>query len=172
MKRLTIVMCVIVALCGCGKKETVQKTAFLGDDYKLEFPGTWEINDKGIMGTDLIGLSPIEDAKDTFRENVNVVLENLPKSMTDAEYLQLSLKHLNKVFALPPDKKFTQTKVGNQQGYHLRYSMQMGQNNMDNDVYVVIKDGAAYIITCSHAKGKRDAFKSTIDSIVDTFAIE
>ena len=172
--QLIVVTCVIIALCGCGKKEkkTVQNTPFSGEDYSLKFPDTWEIKDRGFMGTDLMGLSPTENPQDTFRENVNVVLENISASMSDEEYLKLSLTSLNKIFGVPSDRPFGQAKVGHHQGYHLRYSAQMGQIKVDNDIYIVLQKGAAYIITCSNLKGKRDTFKPIMDSIVETFQIK
>lgn len=167
--KVIVVMCVILAPYGCGRKKTVQNTMFSGKDYALQFPDTWEVNNKRIMGTDLIGLSPLEDPKDTFRENVGVGLENLPKSMTDKEYVEASLNNMSKAFGLPPGAEFAKARVGNTDGYHLRYSLQMGPKEVDNDVYIVIHKGSAYILTCSNAKGKRDAFKATMDSIIATF---
>jgi len=169
---LIFVMSISIVLCVYGKGKTVQGTAFAGKDYKLLFPATWEINDKGFMGTDVIALSPVENAKDKLRENVCVVLENIPASMTDAKYLELTLANLDKMFGGFSDKKFVKLKVGKHQGYHLHYSAQVGINKMDNDVYIVRQGRAVYVITCSHAKGKRDSFKSTMDSIIKTFAIE
>ena len=167
-----VVMCLIVTLCGCGKKKTIRNTSLPGKDYALQFPDTWETKDTGVMGTDLIGLSPLEDPQDTFRENVTVMLESMPESMTDAEYLKLTLTNMSNIFGLPSEANFTKTKVGTADGYHLLYSMQMGQNEMDNDVYIVIDKGAVYVLTCSHLKGKRNAFKATMDAVIETFAIK
>jgi hypothetical protein len=171
MKTKLILLCLIIAICGCGKK-TVQNTTFAGKDYSLKFPDTWEINEKGMMGMDLIGLSPLESTDDAFRENINVILENLPKAMADRDYLELTLAGMNKMFGLPSDSKFVPVKVGNENGYHLHYSVQMGQNEIDNDLYIVIKKNSAYVITCSNAKGKRDDFKAIMESVVGTFAIK
>ena len=170
--RLIVAMCVLLTICGCGKKKTVQNTTFSGKDYVLQFPETWEINDTGLMGMDLIGLSPLENAEDAFRENVNVVLENLPKSMTAKEYLRLALANLEKIYGLPIEKNFTKARVGNHEGYSLHYSLQVGQNEMDNDIYIVINNNAVYVLTCSNAKGKRDIFKTTMDTVIETFTIK
>ena len=171
MKTRLVLLCLAVVICGCGKK-IIQNTTFSGKAYTLTFPDTWEINDKGMMGADLIGFSPLESPEDTIRENVNVVLENLPKAMTDKEYLALTLTSMNKAFGLPSDKTFAPVPVGNQKGHHLHYSLQMGQNIMDNDLYIVLKNNSAYIITCSNPEGKREAFKTTMDNVVKTFSLK
>lgn len=170
--RLIILMSVCFVLSVYGRGKTIQGTAFIGKDYKLQFPSTWQINDKGFMGSDVIALSPLENAKDKIRENVCVVLENIPASMTDTKYLELTLMNLNKMFGGFSDKKFVKLKVGKHQGYHLHYSIKVGINEMDNDVYIVRQGQAVYVITCSHAKGKRDSFKSAMDSIIKTFTIK
>jgi hypothetical protein len=170
--KLLLVMCLLLGTCGCGRKKTFQNTAFSGKKYTLTFPSTWEANDTGIMGTDRVGLSPLEDANDIFRENVTVVLENLPSSMTDQKYLDLTIKSLTKAFGLSEGVAFSKVRVGAQEGYHLRYAFQMGQQALDNDVYIVVRKGSAYILTCSNAKGKRDVFKPVMDATIASFNIE
>ena len=170
--RHILIVCALLALSGCEKKKTFQGTSFKGKNYKVVFPSNWEVNEKGAMGSDLVALSPLEGAGDLFRENVNVGLENLPPSLTDQQYLALNLTNLNKVSGGSGNQQFTKQKVGNHPGYHLRYSLTLGQAQMDNDVYIVIVNKAAYIITCTNEKGNRDAFKQTMDAIIASFKIE
>lgn len=167
---LVLLACFLVGLVGCGKR-TVQNTIFQGKEYVLEFPDFWDVHSNW-MGTDLAGLSPQEDPTDEFRENVNVILENLPASMTDEEYMEISLDGLKNLFLVPASTSFTRTRVGNRDGYHVHYQAHIEQGHVDNDVYVVIDGGGAYVITCSHEVGKRDAFKSTMDGIIATFDIK
>lgn len=164
-------MCILIGICGCGRKKTFQNTSFSGKPYTLQFPETWDVNESGLMGTDRAGLSPLEDANDLFRENINVVLENLPTAMTEEAYLALTVKNLVRAFGLPAGTAFAKTRVGASEGYHLRYAFQTGQHELDNDLYIVISKGSAYILTCSNAKGKRDAFKPAMDETIATFRI-
>ena len=45
--------------------------------YSIKYPSHWELNESGEMGTSLIILSPLESEKDTFRENVNLLIQDL-----------------------------------------------------------------------------------------------
>ncbi len=173
MKKVAVILILAsFALSGCGKKKTVNNTTFAGKNYGMKFPDTWEINDSGAMGTDIVGLSPVEGPSDKFRENINVVLENVPTSLPEKDYLDLSLKNLTEGLGIKPGLKFTKTKVGSAEGYHLHYTAKIGEIEVDNDLYIVIKNGGSYIITCSNSKGKRDAFKSVMDSVIATFSVE
>ena len=168
-KRRTAVVlfvCFVAGLVGCGRR-TVQNTLFEGNEYVLEFPASWEVK-SNFQGADLVGISPPESPDDQFRENVTVVLENMPASMTDQEYLDLSVSQLREGFGLTGDIGFTPASVGSMAGHHIHYVAGM----MDNDAYVVIHGGAVYVITCAHAIGKRDGLKSTMDGVIATFDIK
>ena len=172
-KRRTAVVlfvCFVAGLVGCGRR-TVQNTLFEGNEYVLEFPASWEVKSH-FQGADLVGISPPESPDDQFRKNVTVVLENMPASMTDQAYLDLSVGQLREGFGLTGDIGFTPTSVGHMAGHHIHYVAEIQQGAMDNDAYIVIHDGAVYVITCAHAIGKRDALKSTMDGIIATFDIK
>ena len=171
-KRTVFVLfvCLVAGLVGCGKR-TVQNTLFEGNEYVLELPDSWEVKSH-FQGADLVGISPVENPGDQFRENVTVVLENMPASMTDQEYLDLSVSQLREGFGLSGDLGFTPASVGHMAGHHIHYVAEIQQGAMDNDAYIVIHDGAVYVITCAHAIGKRDALKSTMDGIIATFDIK
>lgn len=171
---LAAMLLTAVATCNAEetKKKALDNTPFNGRDYELKFPDTWEINSSGMMGTDVIGLTPMEGNDDNFRENINVVLENLPEGITAQEYLDANITNMKKTFGLPEDAKFEKVKVGSCDGYHLHYSLKMGNYELDNDVYIVVVKNAAYIITCSNEKGKRDKYKKEMDGVVKTFKLK
>jgi len=167
---LVLLACCLAGLVGCGKR-TVQNTIFQGKEYVLEFPDSWDVHSNG-MGTDLAGLSPVQGEDDKFRENVNVALENLPALMTDEEYVERSLDVLRNGPLVPASTSFTRTRVGQMDGYHIHYQASIKDRFMDNDAYIVINGGAAYVITCSSEVDTRDAFKPTMDAIIATFDIK
>ena len=170
--KVTLALCLIVSVYTCwGEKKTIQGTAFSGDDYTLNFPSTWGVK-RGVMGTDLIGLSPLESPSDNFQENINVVVDNIPDSMSVSMFLQYNLDAMNKMYGLPEDASFSKVRVGSSDGYHLRYSARVGQLSLDNDCYIVLINKASYFITCSHISGKRDSYKSTVDSIISSFEVK
>jgi len=168
---LIIISCLLFALCGCNNNTTIQGTSFAGKAYTLKFPSDWTVLKKPMAGIDQIAQSPMEGSSDKFRENVNVVLENVPPNMSEQEYLDASLAAMKQMINLDDDLKHTKTKVGSYDGYHMQYSMTMQGRTIDNDIYIVIANGGSYLITCSHAKGKREKFKPTVDSIIDSFKI-
>ena len=55
--------------------------------FSVTFPKSWETKE-GVAGSVVASLSARESEGDNFRENVNVVIEDLPKEMTSEEYYQ------------------------------------------------------------------------------------
>ena len=46
-------------------------------NYSISYPDTWSIDTSKQMGTELIIFSPLENESDKFRENVNVIIQDL-----------------------------------------------------------------------------------------------
>ena len=46
-------------------------------NYSISYPSTWELNHDGQMGTSFIISSPLESDNDNFKENVNLVIQDL-----------------------------------------------------------------------------------------------
>lgn len=64
---------------------------FSTSTYSINYPEEWELDDSGEMGTEFMILSPKEGDEDLFRENVNLVVQNLgPKAMDLSQFVQLS----------------------------------------------------------------------------------
>jgi hypothetical protein len=160
---------------GCGgqksSKLTIQKTPFTGMDYSLTFPSDWQVSTNGMMGMDMIAMSPQESLDDPFSENVNVALENLPDDFNDQDYLDQSLMSLRKTFGVQEDYQFSKVAIGAENGYHLNYQMSIGERSLDNDVYVVIHKQAVYIITCSQMPETRADWKPVMDEIISSFKL-
>jgi hypothetical protein len=58
-----------------NKSETFK--VFTGNDFSIQYPSGWEINTEGQMATSLVLLAPLESAQDKFKENVNLIIQDL-----------------------------------------------------------------------------------------------
>ena len=95
---IPLVLFFLIATTATGLAETVYKLTTYSnrvEGFRVDLPDTWESRE-GFMGTKVIALSPQEGSSDTFRENVNVVTEQLQFPMTEKEYTQASLSAMEK----------------------------------------------------------------------------
>jgi hypothetical protein len=98
MVRITVaVLCFVGLTASCSKNETAktpQGITFQGKAYMLKNVHGWE-EKRNQMRTDRMWLSRLEGSGDTFRENVNVTVEDIPAGTKIDEYIHISMEDLN-----------------------------------------------------------------------------
>ena len=66
--------------------------------YSIKYPADWEMEEK-MDGVDVIFFSPLENEVDLFRENVNIVVQDMTgRRMSLAEYSQKAIVQMKVVF--------------------------------------------------------------------------
>ena len=48
------------------------------ETYKIDYPADWTADRSGIMGPAFVLFTNLTDSNDTFRENVNLIIQDLP----------------------------------------------------------------------------------------------
>ena len=167
---LAILVVLFIALFSYGEdKKDYSGDTFSGPDYSIEYPTGWEIK-KGIMGADSVGFSPPEGLNDTFRENVNVSLEELPAGMSKERYLEASIEKMGTMFGADNLGELQTTWIGSEPGYVMEYRPTFGQLNLHNDIYIIIKGSSAYVITCSMLEGaSRSQYADKLTDVAMSF---
>ncbi|MFW5752615.1 MAG: hypothetical protein ACOCYV_01050 [Planctomycetota bacterium] len=171
----TIVLLTALLFVACGGDSTDSTTydgkQFAGQGYRIEAPTGWERRAK-VMGCDVILVNPANGADDGFAENLNVVLENLPGSVSAEQYYDLTAQNLKQTFGQPVSER-ENCRLNGLDAHRIRYSMQMGDKNLDNDAYLIVRDGSAYVITLSMLEGEsRRRHLGELTDIARTFRLE
>jgi len=75
-----------------GDKSTLNGWKTLDQqDYSIQYPSTWELNQSKQMSTSFILFSPLESENDPFKENVNLLVQDISKYQIDLnEYTKIS----------------------------------------------------------------------------------
>jgi hypothetical protein len=139
--------------------------------FSLSIPRTWEVK-KDVMGASVVGISPQETAKDTFRENVNVVLENLTEQLVPKSYYDANQAVLKKLFTDFKKKSEGVTKIDNRDFYWSVFTHRMGTVQAEVYQFMSVKDKRGYVITCSSTPAKFDKYKGQFEEIAKTFRFE
>src|SRR5690606_13367283 len=72
------------------------------DNYTIEYPSDWTLDQSGRMGTTFIVMTDLVSADDRFRENINLIIQDLSASpMTLSEYVELTQSQLSTVIQNP-----------------------------------------------------------------------
>lgn len=172
MKRL-LSLTLAFTLIACSKtadKLAVDGSPFVGSDYSITIPDGWQAKEN-FMGSDLTLMNPKSADGEGLPETISIVLENIPESMTDEEYLESTTTMMTK--AMGADFLETEArKLNGHDATRMRYTFAMGENTFDNDIYLITSDHAAYIITLGAKAGPgRDERIAKLLTTAETFKV-
>lgn len=163
-----------VALLTAGLTFTtaVQALAFQSDadGYAIDFPTRWQTREQ-FMGTSVIGLSPLENQKDTFAENVNVVVEELGADATLDAYTATSLKVLKQFLNAPKLVENKRVTLGGHPAQRLVYEHTQGQFKLRGLAYLLVADAKGYVVTCTAEKAQFAKYLAQFEKICQTFQV-
>lgn len=145
----------------------------LSDDlYQIRYPKTWYIDTSGQMGTDFFMFSRLTNVNDNFKENINLLVQQLEDENVNLEqYVSISQKEIeSKIedgYILSNEKK--QSSNGEFQkviytGTQGNYKLKFEQN------YWVI-NGKAFILTFTSEVHQYKFFQKVAESIMSSFEI-
>jgi hypothetical protein len=160
----------VLLLSGCSSKEA-DRYHNKKDDFSVKFPNEWE-NREGFMGTDVISLSPKENAAYRFRENVNVVVESLPEGMDLNGYFNANIPKLSSVVRDFQQNESGSSIINNNRAEWLIYTGSIGTITLKAKQYYLVNDKKGYVITCSATPATYDAYSSIFDAVVNSFQFE
>jgi len=138
--------------------------------FSIEFPKGWE-QKEGFMGTTVVGLRPEKGDKEEFRENVNVVVEDLSKPWTLKDYVKANLTNMQKLLT---DFKVVDrgtTTLNGATAEWMTYYHRMGSYKLKVVVYMLVRSNRGYVITCSSVPDKFAHWESTFQGVANSFTL-
>ena len=136
--------------------------------FSIELPAGWE-QQKDQMGSAIMAISPMDGPKDTFRENINVVVEVLKEKLTTKDYFNASQEVIKKVFTDFKSEKSGQTKIDGHDFMWTIFSHRLGTVRARVLQYVVVNKDKAYVITCSSEPDKFNQYMPKFEASIKTF---
>jgi hypothetical protein len=132
--------------------------------FTIFYPANWE---QRMVGTTLVALSPQESPADTFRENVNVVFENLSMPMSAQQYAMLSLNAMQTQLNGFQLLQQGPVVVGGHQAHFFIYQHMMGQP-LQVMAYFLVLGNRGYVITCTASPGDFARYQAFFGQIANT----
>jgi hypothetical protein len=137
--------------------------------FTIGYPTDWQLDDK--PETTLIQIfSPLENDKDNFRQNVNLIIDNANNTTLES-YVKLNMdgiKESMKGYKEVSSMYFTRN---GSRAYQVVYKGRY--NNMSYDIQIkqlfMLSNGKAYILTYASKADERDAFETTSNKIFNSF---
>lgn len=159
----------LVSLSGRGASKFV--TYRNGEKrFSIDFPENWE-QQEGVMGTAVAAVRP-QKPGDFFRENVNVVVEDLSVSMDADEYLKANLATMRKYLTdFKVHQKGNMTLDGRASRW-IVYGHRMGQLKLKVLAVFLMNDQRGYVITSTSTPQRFSSYRKLFEKIAGTFRLE
>lgn len=181
MKKIITLLFAAAMLVSCqnAKKEKVkeantqekvtEKSAY---GYTVKAPAGWEKSDTSYMGQSVTFIRhPRENEADEFMENANIVTEKVGDYNMD-DYLEASIKNMETGLTNFTHEPVLDVKIGENNFKKMGYTHTYSGVDIDAEVYFLIKNKVAYLITCSVSKGDRDKYAAQFDEVISSFHID
>ncbi len=181
MKYFTLFL-IIILLFSCDvmkQKDEALKTVVVKKwsqldkpEYSIVYPSNWDLDSSGQMGTQFFILSPLESETDKFKENVNLLKQNIPNEYNLANYIQLSI---NQIKTQVKNSKITESKrikKGGNEFHILKYQGFQSQFYLSFTQYVFIENEQVFLLTFTKEPSKEKAYKEIENQILKSFKLE
>ncbi|NOY48320.1 MAG: hypothetical protein GXO84_09040 [Chlorobi bacterium] len=165
MKKIMFVAILIsIISCSSFSWDTYTDKA---NSFSIQYPNNWT---KEIRGSSIVFLSPLNGQGDLFKENVNVMLQDLSQQ-------ELSLEDYTEI-----TRKSVITNLGKQSIVSLKdvtlkevaakefiYKMNLNGNNLKIKQYWFIQNKKAYLFTYTAEPSKFNDYEAVASKIVESF---
>jgi serine/threonine-protein kinase len=140
------------------------------NEFAIQYPDSFELHTSKEMGTLFYLLSKQSSPFDKFRENINLITEDLSEYKIDLkEYIELSEKQLLGIIS---ESDFIDKKLISAHGkefYRVIYGLSQNSLNLKIMQYIWVKNKKAYVLTYSAEVEQFANYKPTCEAIMDSF---
>lgn len=177
MKYIIAIISFSISILGYGQtqhsKDILNFQTIHRGSYSINYPLAWIIDTSRQFGSDLFLLSPNESDMDKFKENVNVMVQNLKGLNFDLDkFVQLSE---NQIKTLVTNGKIIESKRMHQNGlefHKLIYSGTQGVFSLKTEQYYIVKDEKAFIVTFISEENQFDKYQVIGEAMLQSFIIK
>lgn len=135
-------------------------------NFVINYPQNWEI--KQISGI-VAFLSPMENNEDKFRENVNVLVEDLSNNPLNLE--QYEKAAVDAWLKADSKLRLIDTQKINLKGQDAFYTI-AENDTLKFKQYILVKNNKAFVLTFTSEPGKFDKFLNIAETIMKSFEIK
>ncbi len=170
-----LAFCVSLMIVAPGfsqKSSSSEFTDFSEKNYKLQYPASWTLDTSKSIGPAIFFFSPLENAEDKFRENVNVLIQDLRgEDINLSRYKEITDKQVND---LATDGEILESSISRKNGqefYRITYVMSQGKFRVKITSVCLIQNEKAYLSTFTAEVDKYDAYKKMAEQILASFKV-
>ena len=175
----------LFSIVACGQPTTRQESENVSSQimsdlktldlpgFSVQYPSTWELDQSGQMGSSFILFSPLESEKDKFKENVNLLIQDLTGQNIDLnKYTEISEGQIKTMITNSALVESKRIKNGSDEYHKIIYSGDQGIFHLQFEQYYRVVNHKAYVLTFTTEKEKFAEFTETGEKILNSFKLK
>ena len=173
MKHLLILFLLTFSACAQNIEQGEGWTDLKKSNFEIIYPTDWELNQSGQMGTNFVVMSPLESSDDTFRENVNLMIQHLPSSDIDLDtFIEISENQVETLITNGLIVKSERLIDKQFEFHHVIYTGKQGIYDLRFEQYCWVENGDAYILTFTSEQSQHKKYKVVGEKILESFMLK
>lgn len=143
------------------------------DQYSITYPSNWTIDSSGLMGTKFFLFSVASDSEDNFKENVNLITQDLTGYDVAMDELVKSSEDMIGRLITDANIVLSQRKTHQGQEYHqMVYTGKQGIMDLKFAQCYWLINHTVYVLTFTCERGQYDNFQALADQILTSFTVK
>jgi len=139
-------------------------------NFSIQYPTTWNMEENAFWSHVMMFTPQVE--WDNFRENVGVITEELPSTISVDEYYKQAKVHLIDFIADFDEVKNENMKVAGYDAKKIQYLGSQWTYNLKWQQVFFIKDKTTYVVTYTAMADTFDEFVGTVDEMIETMTVK
>jgi len=166
---LTLLIFITLSLVSCKNKAEDVFKKHTKDNYSIEYPESWDLDTSGQYNTQFLIFSNT-GIIDTFRENVNLTIENLPSNVTLTQYAEAAKQQ---IAPIPKVKTISSNiiQINGNEVFEIVWQGYVNNADLKFKQQCRIKDNKAYIVTFTAKQTTYDTYIDTAEKILNSFTL-
>lgn len=138
---------------------------------KIVFPADWSLDTSRSMGIAFFLFSPLESTEDHFRENVNLIIQDLQGQAVDLDtYCSVSTEQIKSLITNSSVLESTRKNNGHEDYQKIVYTGDQGVFHLKFIQYYFVLRGKAYVLTFTTQISTFEKYRATGEQILDSFS--
>lgn len=170
MKKYLYFIILVLSINSFGQiKETSWKT--INDNtYSIQYPDNWELNTEKSMGTSFILFTEQTSSEDKFRENINLIIQNLEGyNLNLDDYVAISEEQISKMVTNGIIFESKRLNTNNTEFQKVIFTGKQGLFQLKFVQYYFVKDEKAYVLTFTCEEIQYEKYSLISDQILESF---
>lgn len=139
-------------------------------EYSINYPSAWHLDQSKQYGTSFILFSPLESDGDKFKENINLIIQDLGKSNIDLDkYAEISEEQVKTLTTNLNFMESKRVKNDNDEYHKVIYSADQGVFHLQFEQYLWVKNNKAFVLTFTSELDKFADFVEVGEKILNSF---